>query len=96
MNPIALMLKPTRHGWAVVLTDGRELVRFTGPGAKQKARRYLGGYDVGREASAVRPSARRAADRHFVAVVAAEARRLARQLRPRSGVGLRQPSPRRS
>lgn len=29
-----------------------------------------------------RPAARRAADRHYLAVVAAEARRLARQLRP--------------
>jgi hypothetical protein len=32
------------HGWAVALTDGRELVRFTGFGAKRRALRYLVGY----------------------------------------------------
>lgn len=53
MNPIALILKPIHHGWAVMLTDGRELVRFTGLGAKRKALRYLVGYGVGREASNV-------------------------------------------
>ena len=41
MNPVASMLTPIHHGWAVVLTDGRELVRFTGLGAKRKALRYL-------------------------------------------------------
>ena len=46
MNPVALILKPIHHGWAVVLTDGRELVRFTGLGAKRKALRYLVGYGV--------------------------------------------------
>ena len=51
MNPVALFLKPIHHGWAVGLTDGRELVRFTGLGAKARARRYLLGY--GREASHV-------------------------------------------
>lgn len=34
-----------------------------------------------------RAGARRAADRHYVAVVAAEARRLARQLRPSAPAG---------
>lgn len=53
MNPVALILKPIRHGWAVVLTDGRELVRFTGLGAKRRARRYLVGHVVGRQASNV-------------------------------------------
>jgi hypothetical protein len=41
MRGLALMLKPITHGWAVVLTDGRELVRFTGLGAKRRALRYL-------------------------------------------------------
>ncbi len=53
MSPLALLLKPIHHGWAVVLTDGRELVRFTGLGAKRRARRYLFGYAVGREAGNV-------------------------------------------
>jgi hypothetical protein len=41
MNALALLLKPICHGWAVVLTDGRELARFTGLGAKRRALRYL-------------------------------------------------------
>jgi hypothetical protein len=53
VNPVALTLKPIHHGWAVALTDGRELVRFTGLGAKRRARRYLFGYAVGREAGNV-------------------------------------------
>ncbi|MBV8734579.1 MAG: hypothetical protein JO321_07635 [Solirubrobacterales bacterium] len=40
-NALALMLKPILYGWAVVLTDGRELARFRGPGAERRARRYL-------------------------------------------------------
>lgn len=43
MNPVALILKPVHRGWAVALTDGRELIRFTGLGAKRKAERYLFG-----------------------------------------------------
>jgi hypothetical protein len=41
MTALALMLKPINHGWAVTLTDGRELVRFIGLGAKRRALRYL-------------------------------------------------------
>ena len=33
MNPLAVLLKPIDHGWAVTLSDGRELARFTGPAA---------------------------------------------------------------
>jgi hypothetical protein len=51
MNALALMLKPIAHGWAITLTDGRELVRFTGLGAKRRALRYLVSRDLGREAS---------------------------------------------
>jgi hypothetical protein len=41
MNALALSLTPTHPGWAVSLTDGRELARFRGPGAKRRALRYL-------------------------------------------------------
>jgi hypothetical protein len=40
MTMLAVMLKPVSHGWAVTLTDGRELARFTGPGARWRAVRY--------------------------------------------------------
>jgi hypothetical protein len=53
MKAFALMLKPITHGWAITLTDGRELVRFTGLGAKRRALRYLVSHDLGREASHV-------------------------------------------
>jgi hypothetical protein len=38
---LALILRPIRYGWAVDLTDGRELARFNGPWAKRRALRYL-------------------------------------------------------
>ena len=38
---LAILLKPVAWGWAVCLTDGRELARFRGPGARQRALRYL-------------------------------------------------------
>jgi hypothetical protein len=38
---LAIMLNPIRAGWAVCLTDGRELARFRGPGAHFRALRYL-------------------------------------------------------
>jgi len=41
MNTLAVMLKLINFGWAVSLADGRELARFTGPGAKRRALRYL-------------------------------------------------------
>jgi hypothetical protein len=41
MNPLAVTLKPIRHGWGATLSDGRELARFTGPAAKFRALRYL-------------------------------------------------------
>lgn len=40
-NVLSMMLRPIRHGWAVQLTDGRELARFLGPGARWRAGRYL-------------------------------------------------------
>jgi hypothetical protein len=41
MNALALVLKPISCGWVVALTDGREIARFIGPGAKRRALRYL-------------------------------------------------------
>jgi hypothetical protein len=38
---VALILKPIPAGWAVCLTDGRELARFRGPGARWRALRFL-------------------------------------------------------
>jgi hypothetical protein len=48
MSALAVMLTPIRHGWAVTLTDGRELARFTGLGARRRAMRYLAIRDFGR------------------------------------------------
>jgi hypothetical protein len=36
-----MMISPIRHGWIVQLSDGRELARFLGPGARWRAIRYL-------------------------------------------------------
>lgn len=41
MNALRMIIRPIRHGWAVQLTDGRELARFLGPGARWRAMRYL-------------------------------------------------------
>ena len=41
MNALGVVLKPVNHGWAVALTDGREVARFTGPTARRRALRYL-------------------------------------------------------
>lgn len=38
---VAIVLKPTPHGWAVCLTNGRVLARFWGPGARLRAQLYL-------------------------------------------------------
>jgi hypothetical protein len=41
MNTLAIVLSPVLGGWAVRMTDGRELARFRGPGARFRALRYL-------------------------------------------------------
>lgn len=41
MSPLAIILTPVPFGWALVLSDGRELARFHGPGARSRALRYL-------------------------------------------------------
>lgn len=40
-SPVAIILSPVPFGWALLLTDGRELARFHGPGARWRALRYL-------------------------------------------------------
>ena len=46
MNALALQLKPVALGWVVLRTDGREVARFRGLGAKRRALRYLTGRNV--------------------------------------------------
>jgi hypothetical protein len=41
MRALRMMISPIRYGWSVQLSDGRELARFLGPGAKWRATRYL-------------------------------------------------------
>jgi len=41
MNALALTIRPIYHGWVVQLSDGHELARFRGPGARWRALRYL-------------------------------------------------------
>jgi hypothetical protein len=41
VKALALMIRPTHRGWAVQLTDGRELARFNGPVARWRALRYI-------------------------------------------------------
>lgn len=54
MNPLAVLLKPVERGWAIELSNGRELARFTGLGAKRRALRYLASHDIAGEASHVK------------------------------------------
>lgn len=41
MDALSLILKPTPRGWAVYLTDGREVAQFSGPGSKRRALDYV-------------------------------------------------------
>jgi len=41
MTVLRMMVRPIRYGWSVQLSDGRELARFLGPGARWRAMRYL-------------------------------------------------------
>ena len=54
MNALAITLQPINHGWAVTLIDGRELARFTGPAARDRALRYLAIHNAAVEAIRVR------------------------------------------
>lgn len=37
----ALTITPIPTGWAVVLTNGHQIARFSGPASKWRAQRYL-------------------------------------------------------
>ncbi|MGP0048092.1 MAG: hypothetical protein ACLPZR_04475 [Solirubrobacteraceae bacterium] len=41
MNALSLVVRPIAYGWAVQLSNGQELVRFHGPGARRRALRYV-------------------------------------------------------
>ena len=41
MTAVGLMIGPTMDGWAVFMTDGRELARFRGVAARWRALRYV-------------------------------------------------------
>lgn len=43
---LAITLKQIPNGWAVCLTNGRELARFLGLGARFRALRYLRALEV--------------------------------------------------
>ena len=49
MNPLAVALKPIRGGWVIEVTNGGEIARFTGLGAKHRALRYLARHDIASE-----------------------------------------------
>jgi hypothetical protein len=44
MIALALVMRPTDRGWAVYLTNGRELARYRGLFARQLALRYVQRY----------------------------------------------------
>ncbi len=44
MTTLALTITPIPRGWAVALTNGHQIARFSGPAAKWRAQRYLGMY----------------------------------------------------
>ena len=54
MYALRLMLKRIPHGWAVTLTDGREVVRFRGLCARRRVLRYLASRDIATELSHLR------------------------------------------
>lgn len=41
MKTLSIILRPIFVGWAVCLTDGRELARFRGPGAHGRALHWV-------------------------------------------------------
>jgi len=51
MKALAVVLKRIEWGWAVALTDGRELARFTGLGARWRALRYIAARGYMKEAA---------------------------------------------
>jgi hypothetical protein len=51
-SALAIILKPIMWGWAVCLTDGRELARFQGLGARARALRYVRSWPLSGAAAA--------------------------------------------
>ena len=47
MIALAVSLHRLPFGWAIMLSDGSELSRFTGLRAKRRALRYLAGQHIG-------------------------------------------------
>jgi hypothetical protein len=43
MSTLTLMLRPVPGGWAVYLSNGRELVRYRGLAARWRAMRFVAG-----------------------------------------------------
>jgi hypothetical protein len=41
MTALGLMIGPAHGGWAVYLSDGHEVARFRGLGARRRALRYI-------------------------------------------------------
>jgi hypothetical protein len=41
VTAMALIITPIPRGWAVALTDGRQIARFSGPAARWRALRYV-------------------------------------------------------
>ena len=41
MTAVGVLIGPTPDGWAVYLTNGRELARFRGIAARWRALRYI-------------------------------------------------------
>ena len=54
MPALTVTLTPIRFGWALTLSDGRELARFTGPLARARALRYLSSRVRGTQRSGIR------------------------------------------
>jgi hypothetical protein len=44
MRALAIILRPILGGWAVCLTDGRQLAQFRGPLARARALRYVAAF----------------------------------------------------
>lgn len=63
MTALALMIGPTRDGWAVYLTNGREIARYRGSFAKRRALRRAASFGRRpRRSSGSRMAARGPAD----------------------------------
>jgi hypothetical protein len=53
MRANTISVGPVEGGWVVMLTDGRELARFTGPDARRRALRYAASTNPARRQPAI-------------------------------------------